>query len=41
VESVEEADVWEILTYMSWKAAKQEYENKYQEVEQQRLKQKG
>jgi hypothetical protein len=41
VESVEEADVWDVLTYLSWKSATAEYKNTYQELEQKRLKNKG
>lgn len=40
IESVEEADVWDVLTYLSWKSATAEYKNKYQEIEQKRLKNK-
>jgi uncharacterized protein (DUF433 family) len=40
VESVEETEVWDILTYMSWKSANQEYKNKYQEIEHNKIKAK-
>jgi hypothetical protein len=32
IESVEEAEVWDVLTYMAWKSAQAEYKNKYQEL---------
>ena len=41
VESVEESEVWEILTYMSWKSAQAEYKNKYQELANKKAQQKG
>jgi|TARA_B100001094_G_scaffold332747_1_gene406227 hypothetical protein len=41
VESVEETEVWDVLTYMSWKSANQEYKNKYQELEHKKMKQKN
>ena len=40
IESVEEANVWDVLTYLSWKSAQAEYKNKYQEIEQKRIKNK-
>lgn len=41
IESVEEAEVWDVLTYMSWKSAQAEYKNKYQELANKQAKQKG
>jgi hypothetical protein len=41
VESVEETEVWDVLTYMSWKSANQEYKNKYQELEHKKAKLKN
>jgi hypothetical protein len=41
IESVEEAGVWEVLTYMSWKSAQAEYKNKFEELAQKQAKQKG
>ena len=41
VESVENADLWEVLTFMSWKIAQSEYKSQYQELAQKAQKQKG
>jgi hypothetical protein len=41
IESVEHAGVWEVLTYMSWKAAQSEYKSEYQKLAQKAQKNKG
>lgn len=41
IESVEEAEIWDVLTYMSWKSATAEYKNKYEELAMKQAKQKG
>ena len=41
VESVENATLWEVITYMSWKTAQSEYKQAYQDLAQKAHKQKG
>ena len=41
IESVEEANVFQIFTYLSWKASQAEYESEYQKIAHKQARQKG